>query len=69
MRTVTGADLQVGDTVRVWWGDKRDTIRRFEPRAGDDPDLQQVAVFASGYGMTICCFEQYHLIEEDPHGS
>lgn len=66
MRTVTGASLQVGDTIRVWWGDKRDTIRRFEPRAGDRPDLQQVAVFASGHGMTISRIEQYHIIEEGP---
>ncbi len=64
MRTVTGAELQVGDAIRVWWGDKRDTIRRFEPRAGDHPDLQQVAVFASGHGMTISRVEQYRIIEE-----
>lgn len=69
MRTVTGAELQVGNTIRVWWGDKRDTIRRFEPRKGDHPDLRRVAVFASGHGMTISRVEQYHIVEEKPHAN
>jgi len=63
MRTVTGSELRIGDAIGVWWGDKRDTIRRFKTRKGGHPDLQRIAVFSSGYGMTICRFEQYRIIE------
>lgn len=54
-----GADLRVGDTIEVWWKDKRDTIRQLMPynppaACGLPPGKWQTAYFAiNGIGMTI----------------
>lgn len=44
--------LKVGDTIQVWWGAKRATVRGFRPHSGGQ-DGWTVAVFTDGFSMTV----------------
>lgn len=55
---VTGAELQPGDVIEVWWFPRRDTILKLTPYTGPLADVfkkgAQIAVFAQNVnGMTI----------------
>ena len=62
----TGSELQVGDTIKVWWAPNRDTILSLEPYHGPlrhlFPKGAQIASFAIGPGMTIDNGDHYELI-------
>lgn len=60
MTTKLGRDLQVGDTIVVWWGNGRDTITALRPYRGRLESLwkehggARLADFAiNTVGMTI----------------
>jgi hypothetical protein len=65
-KTVSGSELQVGDTIEVWWTPNRDTILSLEPYRGPLTNLfaegAQIASFAVGPGMTIDNGERYELV-------
>ena len=63
-----GGELQVGDTIAVWWADHRDTIRGLRPYDGNlaylFPDGAQIAQFAlCKSGMTIDNSDYYEVIQ------
>lgn len=73
MTRVLGSELQVGDTIEVWWQPHRDTItelRRYDgPLAYLFPKGAKIATFAllKG-GMTIENDEYFELIASaQPH--
>ena len=55
--TISGRDIRVGDTVEVWWQNRRDTVTGLRPYVGSLLPLlgagTQIAEFASGLAMTI----------------
>jgi len=62
---IDGKDLKIGDTIKVWWSPKRDTILSLEPYEGplECLDGARVAHFAIlETGMTIPADESYELI-------
>ena len=46
------SDLKVGDTIQVWWGQKRATVTGFR-RHDSGQAGWKVADFADGFSMTI----------------
>lgn len=66
-RHLLGADLRVGDTIAVWWANKRDTITRLTPYTGKLASLfpkgAQIAEFAlAPTGMTIDNEDYYEIL-------
>jgi len=62
MKMISGAELQVGDTIGVWWDKhtKRDTVselREYNGTYANDPKVfpfgARIARFVSDNGMTI----------------
>lgn len=64
---VTTAELQVGDTITVWWGIKRDTIIGLRPYVGPLAELlgegTKIADFALFKpGMTLEAGNRYQRL-------
>lgn len=70
---VFGSELQVGDTIEVWWQPNRDTILSLEPYTGSLAYLfkkgAQIASFAIGPGMTIDNGDLYDLVVRPKWGA
>ena len=65
---VVGRDLQVGDTIEVWWEPHRDTITGLFPYIGPLDFLNDawIASFALGsVGMTIVGGEMFTVIARE----
>ena len=66
-QTVSGAELRVGNTISVWWANKRDTITHLTPYTGPlaylFPRGAQIAEFAlCPTGMTIDNEDDYEIL-------
>ncbi len=75
MQVISGKELQVGDTIEVWWAPRRDTIVSFRKHSAPaewyaslhgspiEPGSVRIAEFAllKG-GMTVFPADQYELI-------
>ena len=66
-KQVYGNELQVGDTIAVWWAGGRDTITELRPYTGPLSNLfpygAQIASFAvNRSGMTIDNGDVYEVI-------
>jgi hypothetical protein len=64
MPWISGKELQIGDTIEVWWTPGRDTVTTLRPYSGPlanlFPDGAQIAGFALlGTGMTIDNAERF----------
>ena len=61
-----GADLKVGDTIRVWWGIGRDTIIDLRPYSGPLTCFSNGAFLAefalNPVGMTIESDRYFHVV-------
>lgn len=69
MKVVRAEDLQVGDTINVWWRPGRDTILALRPYTGPLLDLlgdgTQIADFAlNKSGMTLEAGFQYERLND-----
>jgi hypothetical protein len=67
MRYKQGSELEVGDTISVWWKGRRDTITHLTPYTGPlsglFPSGARIAEFALlRVGMTIDNEDRYEII-------
>lgn len=65
MAQVRGEELQVGDTVEVWWQPKRDTVVAFRPHTGAlaaEVCGVRIADFALGGAVTITPDDTFEVI-------
>ncbi len=68
MKLVLGKELRKGDTIRVWWSLRCDTIVKLEPYRGtheDDPRWEgaRIAYFAQLTNrMTIFSDEEFYIL-------
>jgi len=65
--TISGKDLRVGDTIKVWWHPHRDTVTALRPYRGplahlftDGAQLADFAICRSG--MTIDNGDSYERV-------
>jgi hypothetical protein len=64
MRCIT-EELKVGDTIKVWWNPKRDTIIRIEPYVGPLKIARNAVIAYFGIcrgGMTMFPGEEYEVV-------
>lgn len=62
-KQIDGTQLQVGDTIEVWWSPRRDTITALTPYTGPLNCVDRVATFALlKNGMSICHGDQFTLL-------
>ena len=70
MIEVTGKDLRVGDTVKVWWAPKKDTITGFGEYKGrytheapwKGARIAYFALLPVRSGMTILAGDRYEVL-------